>query len=58
MQLYFMLLISLFLFGCTQTPEPSSFKEIVAQQKIETNKTEAQLAKDEYIKLQKQRYQE
>jgi len=58
MRLFFISLILLFISGCMETPELSSSKEIIAQDQIQTNKNEAQKAKEEYIKLQKQRSNE
>ncbi len=45
-----------FLWGCTETPEVSSSKDIAAKEQIMTNKTEAQKAQEEYLKLQQQRH--
>ena len=54
MPLYFIFILSFFFLGCTQTPEVPS-PEIIAKDKIETNKVEARLAQEEYLQLQKQR---
>ena len=55
MQLYFLLFTALFTIVCIKTPDTPLSKEIVAKEKIQDNKTEALLAQDEYLKLQKQR---
>ena len=56
MQLFSILLILLTLFiGCAETPEVSATKSVVAQDQIVSNKYEAEQAKEEYLKLQKQR---
>jgi len=49
------MIITLFISGCMETPEVSSSKKEIAQKQIESNKSEAQKAKEEYSKLQKQR---
>ena len=51
-------IITLFISGCMETPEVSSSKKEIAQKQIESNKSEAQKAKEEYSKLQKQRKSE
>ena len=56
MRLHFFII--LFIVGCVETPEVSSSKEILAKEKIQSNKTEAQQAQDDYIKLQRQRSKE
>jgi len=56
MPLYFIFVLSFLFLGCTQSPEMPSH-EIIAKDKIETNKIEATLAQEEYLKLQKQRAQ-
>ena len=38
-----------------ESPAPSSSKEAIAQDQIQSNKTEAEKAKEEYMKLQQQR---
>jgi len=58
MKVIFLLLLSLFTTACMETPETPSSKEILAQEKIQNNKTEAQNAKEAYLKLQKQRNNE
>ena len=58
MKVIFLLLLSLFITACMETPETPSSKEILAQEKIQNNKTEAQNAKEAYLKLQKQRNNE
>lgn len=58
MRLHFIIFIVLFTLGCTETPEVPSSKEVLAKEKIQFNKTEAQQAQDDYIKLQRQRSQE
>jgi len=50
--------ITLFISGCMETPEVSSSKKDIAQKQIASNKSEAQKAKEEYSKLQKQRKSE
>ena len=50
-----LLFLSLLISGCTQTPEAPASKEILAKEKIRDNKTEAQIAKEAYLKLQQQR---
>lgn len=59
MKLFFLLFIALFTTtACMQTPEAPTSKEVVAKEKIEYNKTEAEQAKDDYLRLQKQRNNE
>jgi NADH:ubiquinone oxidoreductase subunit B-like Fe-S oxidoreductase len=58
MKIIFLLLFSFFVTSCIETPETPSSKEVLAQEKIQNNKTEAQKAQEEYIKLQKQRNNE
>jgi len=58
MRLLFISFILLFISGCMETPEPSSSKEVIAQDQIKSNITEAEKAKEEYIELQKQRKSE
>jgi len=58
MKVFFLLLISLFMTACMETPEAPSSKEVLAQEKIQNNKTEAKNAKEAYLKLQKQRNNE
>jgi NADH:ubiquinone oxidoreductase subunit B-like Fe-S oxidoreductase len=58
MRLLFISVILLFIAGCMETPELSPSKEVIAQDQIKTNLTEAEKAKEEYIKLQKQRSSE
>ncbi len=48
-------LILLLATGCMESPKPSSSKESIAQDQIQSNKTEAEKAKEEYMKLQRQR---
>jgi len=55
MQLYLLFIVLFFISGCMETPELSSSKGDIAQNKIESNKTEAQKAKEEYLTLQEQR---
>jgi len=55
MRLLFISFILLLISGCMKTPEFSSSKEVIAQDQIKSNKTEAEKAKEEYIELQKQR---
>ena len=51
-----LLLISIFiLLGCMDTIEIPAIEEDRSSQKISTNKTEAEKAKDEYKKIQAQR---
>ena len=58
MRLLFISFILLFISGCMETPELSPSKEVVAQDQIKANLTEAEKAKEEYSKLQKQRSSE
>jgi len=58
MKILFLLLFSLLATACMETPEAPSSKEILAQEKIQNNKTEAQKAQEAYLKLQKQRNNE
>ena len=58
MQFFFAFFTIFFMSGCMETPEISSSKEVTAQKQIASNKSEAQKAKEEYIKLQKQRKHE
>ena len=58
MRLLLLTFILLFISGCMETPELSSSKEIIAQDQIKSNQTEAEKAKEEYSKLQKQRRSE
>lgn len=58
MKLFYLLFIALFITACMQTPEVPTSKEVVAKEKIAYNKTEAQQAKDDYLRLQKLRNQE
>jgi NADH:ubiquinone oxidoreductase subunit B-like Fe-S oxidoreductase len=51
-------IIAFFISGCIETPEVSSSKKDIAQKQIESNKSEAQKAKEEYNKLQKERKSE
>ena len=57
MHLLFSIFMIFFITGCIQNPEVPSSKEALAKEKIELNKTEAQQAQDNYIKLQRQRKQ-
>jgi hypothetical protein len=56
MRLIFISLILLFISGCTETPDVSPSKEVIAKDQIQSNKTEAQKAKEEYSDLQKKRH--
>ncbi len=58
MRLLLLSFILLFISGCMETPEISSSKEVIAQDQIKSNQTEAEKAKAEYSKLQKQRSNE
>ncbi len=58
MRLLLLSFILLFISGCMETPELSPSKEVIAQDEIKSNQTEAEKAKTEYIKLQKQRSNE
>ena len=58
MQVIFISLILLFISGCMKTPDISPSKEVIAQDQIKSNQNEAQQAKEEYIRLQKQRSNE
>jgi NADH:ubiquinone oxidoreductase subunit B-like Fe-S oxidoreductase len=55
MKIALLSLLILLLCGCMETPEAPASKEILAKEKIQNNKTEAQIAKEEYLKLQKHR---
>jgi len=56
---YYLSICILFLTSsCNSSPEISISKEILIKEKIQNNKSEAQKAKDLYLKLQKQRTQE
>jgi hypothetical protein len=54
--LFYCFLFLFFLWGCAETPEVPSSKDITAKNQIMTNKTEAQKAQEEYLKLQQQRH--
>jgi len=56
--LFSTLLILLFLNGCTGTKSPQLQKEIQAKQVIESNKSEAEQAKNEYLALKAKRQKE
>jgi len=58
MKVLFLLLFALFVSACMEIPETPSSKEVLAQEKIQNNKTEAQKARESYLKLQKQRNNE
>ena len=58
MRLLFISLILLFISGCMETPELSPSKEVIAQDQIKSNITEAEKAKEEYVEIQKQRKNE
>ncbi|MEA3433790.1 MAG: hypothetical protein U9R13_04360 [Campylobacterota bacterium] len=58
MRLFLLSFILLFISGCMETPEVSSSKEVVAQDQIKSNQTEAEKAKAEYSQLQEQRSNE
>ena len=58
MRLLLLTFILLFISGCMETPELSPSKEVIAQDQIKSNQTEAEKAKAEYMKLQKQRSSE
>ena len=55
MRITLLSLLLLGISGCMETPEVPTSKEILAKEKIQENKSEAQIAKDAYLKLQKQR---
>ncbi len=57
MKLFYIMItiVTLFISGCMETPEVTSSKKDIVQKQIESNKSEAQKAKEEYSKLQKQR---
>jgi len=55
MKLNFLLLLTSFLLGCTQTIEVPSSKATHAQSTIQKNKTESQKAQQVYLELQKKR---
>ncbi len=57
-RLLFISFILLFISGCMETPELSPSKEIISQDQIKSNQTAAEKAKEEYIKLKKQRSSE
>ena len=58
MRLLFIFFILLFISGCMETPELSPSKEVIAQDQIKSNITEAEKAKEEYVEIQKQRKNE
>jgi len=58
MKYYLSICMLLFTNGCNSSPEVSVSKEILIKEKIKNNKSEAQKAKNLYLKLQKQRTQE
>jgi len=58
MKVFFLFLISFLIVGCMETLDAPVSKEISAQKKIQNNKTEAQKAKEAYLRLQKQRNNE
>lgn len=58
MRLLLLFFILLFISGCMETPELSPSKEVIAQDQIKANQTEAEKAQAEYSKLQKQRSNE
>jgi hypothetical protein len=58
MKYYYLPFILLLISGCTQTPTPQSKKEIEAKNMIQTNISEAEQAKHEYLTLQKKRQKE
>jgi len=58
MRLLFISFILLFISGCMETPELSPSKEVIAQDQIKSNITEAEKAKEEYVEIQKQRKNE
>ena len=57
MRLYFSLFMLLFIWGCMETLEIPPLKEETAKKTIQDNKTEAEKAKDAYLKLQQKRRQ-
>lgn len=57
MKPYFLLLIILFT-ACKETPEVPTSKAVIAKEKIKKNQTEAQIAKEEYLRLQTRRGKE
>lgn len=54
MKLFFILSIIL-LTACTGVPKSH---ELIAKEKIQNNKTEAQIAKEKYLELQNKRHRE
>jgi len=58
MKIFLLLFISFLLVGCMKTPEVPASKEVVATKKIQNNKTESEIAKEEYLKLQRSRDKE
>lgn len=55
MKLFLLLLSVFFMVACMETPDAPSSKATIAKEKIQFNKTEAQQAQNDYLKLQKQR---
>ena len=58
MKLFFPLILSLVLTGCVDIPMPSFFgkkDEATSKDKIQENKSEAQMAQQEYQELQETR---
>lgn len=55
MQQRSLIIIALLIVGCMETPEFSTTQEEIAKEQINSNKTEAQKAQEEYLALQKQR---
>ena len=58
MKVFFSLIFSFLLSSCMQTPDVPFSKEKHVQTKIQNNKSEANRAKEAYLKLQKQRNNE
>jgi len=58
MKYYLFICTLLFTLGCSPSAEPPVSKEILAKEKIQNNKAEAQKAQDAYLKLQRQRDKE
>ena len=56
MKSYTILLITLAINGCMETPEISTSQESITREKIIKNQTEATKAQEEYLHLQRQRH--
>jgi hypothetical protein len=58
MHYFFSILTLILINGCADSPTPRSDKEAKAQQMIQTNITEAEKARSEYLALQEKRKKE